>query len=142
MRYLSISTLMTANPATAPEPDRYAACPSCGAVAHATVSWCTLCFASLTPPEPTPQPTPASEPPAQDRPEAGAPTSDVGAPTSDVDAIADRMLAELAATGEPKPGWTAKLPRTGGAKAGVIVGGVVIGSLLLVSLMTVVGLFL
>ena len=131
MRYLSISTLMTANPATAPEPDRYAACPSCGAVAHATVSWCTLCFASLTPPAPTP----AFEPPAQDGPEAGA-------PTSDVDAIADRMLAELAATGEPTPVWTARLPRTGGAKAGVIVGGVVIGSLLLVSLMTVVGLFL
>ena len=119
---------MTANPATAREPDRSAACPSCGAAVLTAVSWCTLCFASLIP-------APVPEPQATRHPVASA-------TASDVEAIADRLLAELAATRAPDTGWTARLPRSGGAKAGLIVGGAVIGSTLLVLLMALVGLFL
>ena len=125
---------MSANPATAREPDRSAACPSCGAAVLTAVSWCTLCFASLVP-APVPTPTPAPEPQATRHPVASA-------TASDVEAIADRLLAELAATRAPDTGWMARLPRSGGAKAGLIVGGAVIGSTLLVLLMALVGLFL
>ena len=124
---------MTTNPGSEPQhqPERGAACPSCGAAVVTGVSWCSLCFASLLPLAPEAEPTP----PAAERPEAGL-------AASEVDAIADRMLAELAATHDPGAGWTARLPQTGGGKAGFIVGAVVVGALLLVALMTVLGLFL
>ncbi len=126
---------MTVNPATALEPDRGAVCPSCGAAVLAGVSWCTLCYASLVPPS-----APSPAPPAALQRPADAPTSDLE--PVDVEVIAARLLAELAATPDPIAGWTTHLPRSSGAKAGVIIGGAVIGSLLLVVLMAVLGLFL
>ena len=131
---------MTVNPATALEPDRGAVCPSCGAAVLTGVSWCTLCYASLVPPALLPAPSSAPEPPAALQRPADAPTSDIE--PVDVEVIAARLLAELAATPDPNAGWTTHLPRSSGAKAGVIIGGAVIGSLLLVVLMALLGLFL
>lgn len=100
------------------------------------VSWCTLCYASLVPSEPPSAP----EPPAALQRPADAPTSDVE--PVDVELIAARLLAELAATPDPNARWTTRLPRSSGAKAGVIIGGALIGSLVLVALMALLGLFL
>lgn len=114
------------------------------------MSWCGQCYSSLLPepvaerepvagPEPVAELALASAAPAQ---AARADPVVAGAPASDTDAVAARLLAELAATREPQAPWLAALPSTPGAKAGLMVGGVLLGSVLLLALMTLLGLFL
>lgn len=132
---------MSTNPLTARE--RPAACPSCGATVRADVSWCGLCYASLRPEvsadEPAAQPTSVADP------AAGAAAFDVVSSKvagPDVEAIADRLLAELAASRDPAPSWVGRLPRSAAGKAGLIAAGAVIGALVLVAVMSLLGLVL
>lgn len=145
---------MPTNPVTAAE--RPTACPSCGTTVRADVSWCTLCYASLVPEVPAlPLAPPASDVPVSDfqvsdtqvsvvpdRDVPAAAVANSGSPASDVDVVAGQLLAELAASREPEPGWMRRLPKTPGGRAVAIVGGAVAASLLLLVLMTLLGLFL
>jgi hypothetical protein len=118
------------------------------------MSWCGQCYSSLLP-EPVTEPEPVDEPALESAAPAQAPRADpiradppqadppqAGAPASDTEAVAARLLAELAATREPQAPWLAALTSTPGAKAGLMVGGVVVGSVLLLALMALLGLFL
>ena len=137
-------------------PDLPTACPSCGAAVRTAVAWCGLCYAALVP-------APAAEPVTERIPEraprrgrhsrdedherAGADTGldvDTALPPSDADAdlVADRLLAELAATRDPQPAWMERLPSSTGGRVALIGGGVAVGTLLLVAAMSLIGLFL
>ena len=144
-------------------PDLPTACPSCGAAVRTAVAWCGLCFAALVPAPAEAAEVAASEPVTERIPEqatrrgrhsrdedheqAGAdtgPDADTAVPPSDADAdlVADRLLAELAATRDPRPAWMGRLPTSTGGRVALVGGGVAVGTLLLVAVMSVLGLFL
>lgn len=127
---------MPTNPLTARE--RPATCPSCGATVRTDVSWCGLCYAALGPEVSADEP--AAPPTSVADPAAGAASSEGSAP--DVEAIADRLLAELAASRDPAPSWVGRLPQSAAGKAGLIAAGAVIGALVLVAAMSLLGLVL
>ena len=144
-------------------PDLPTACPSCGAAVRTAVAWCGLCYAALVPapaaaaqvalvapvteriPEQAPRRGRHSR--DEDHERAGADTGpdvDTAVPPSDADAdlVADRLLAELAATRDPRPAWMERLPSSTGGRVALIGGGVAVGTLLLVAAMSLIGLFL
>lgn len=109
---------------------RPTACPSCGAAVRTDVTWCSLCYASLLPDQVVqPAPVPVVPP-------------DVVASVDEVEPIADRLLAELAASRDPQPAWVAHLPTSAAGRGGLIVGAVAAGTLLLFAAMSLLGLFL
>jgi hypothetical protein len=144
-----------------PSPDqtaeaRPAACPSCGAAVRQDVPWCLQCYASLLPepeqkpeqkPELEPEPTPAPVAVAVGRdgaPPAPGEASAVGVALApgELDAVADRMLAELAAQRDPQPRWASRLPGSRGGRAAVLAGVIAAAVAVLVAIMSLVGLFL
>ena len=144
-------------------PDLPTACPSCGATVRTAVAWCGLCYAALVPaPAPAaqvvlveavlerlPEQAPRRGRHSRDEDRERV-TADVGAdvdtvvPASDadVDLVADRLLAELAATRDPQPAWMQRLPSSTGGRVALIGGAVAVGTLLLVAAMSLIGLFL
>ena len=103
-------------------------CPRCSAHVRAGSDWCTLCYADLrpAPPEPiTPEPAPGQDQPAEPALEPGElteppparrgkharkdPAHDggrvtaVSTPVAEVNALADQLLAELAASEAKNP---------------------------------------
>lgn len=136
-------------------PDLPTACPSCGAAVRAAVDWCGLCYASLAPEPPPAAVDPATTVGPQPGPRRGrhsrdADDGEVGAgsgvdtkaPPTSTDALADRLLAELAATRDPQPAWLDRLPSSTGGRVALIGGAVAVGTLLLVAAMSLLGLFL
>jgi hypothetical protein len=106
-----------------------AACPACGAGVRGDVTWCLRCYANLRPDPPSrpgsvdlPGPGPGSASASSDQ-HADDPQGQPGtgrAPraaleSEQVDALADRMLAELAASAADRPAWLGRAPRTPGA---------------------------
>jgi len=156
-----LSAMETQLPPNAARPTR---CPQCSTVVRGEVPWCLACYARLVPepqskphplPEPLPEPAsePASEPTAGPRsqvdgglhPDPGpdaCPDRDRGAVGGpDVDALADRLLAELAASGQ-RPAWSRWLPSTRAARAGLAAGLLAACCGLLLLAMWLVGLVL
>ena len=139
------------------------ACPSCGAAVRTAVAWCGLCYAPLLPvptsaapvavvepitarvPEPAPRRGRHSRDEDHERVVAddGADVDTAAPPLdADVDLVADRLLAELAATRDPQPAWMQRLPSSTGGRVALIGGAVAVGTLVLVAAMSVIGLFL
>ncbi len=144
-------------------PDLPTACPSCGAAVRTAVAWCGLCYAALVPsPAAAVQVTvvdPVTERLPEQAPHRGRHSrdedldrvsADLGAdvdtavPSSaaDADLVADRLLAELAATRDPQPAWLQRLPSSTGARVALIAGAVAVGTVVLVAAMSLIGLFL
>ena len=134
---------------TSPAPEGYrpARCPECAALVRGDVPWCTACYVRLDgPPAGEPVTAPPAEPVAAPPAEPGtAPGAQVAHPDSadpeDVDAVAARLLAELAATGE-QPGWTGWLPRTRAGRTAAVAALLAGCSAVLLAAMTLVGLVL
>jgi hypothetical protein len=137
---------------TSPAPEGYrpARCPECAALVRGDVPWCTACYvrldgspagvASGLPAGPVRDA--ATAPPAQPASAPDAlPEQLSSADPEDVDAVAARLLAELAATRE-QPGWTGWLPGTRAGRT-VAVAALLAGcSAVLLAAMTLVGLVL
>lgn len=133
-------------------PSRPTGCLHCGATVGSGMSWCSLCFGPVggggcQPPAPTPAPAPA---PSGDGPVDEGPEDDLGSDVVgsdhdvdvdvDVDALADDMLAQLAAADDDP--LRARAPRSTQAKTALMAGGAVGGCLLLMLVLWVLGLFL
>ena len=141
-------------------------CPQCSAQVRTGTDWCTLCFANLRPAPAvsaapvTPQPEPVAESATgcADEPAresvfgelAAAPlrrgkhsrsqTSDTAAIAVNVDALAEQMLAELAASYSGNVlGPAAFLVNTRAKRAGVTIGGALLASMLILLVATVLG---
>jgi hypothetical protein len=136
----------------APNRPRPTRCPQCSAVVRGDVPWCVACYAPLASqpdagpaaePEAGPAAEPDAGPPAQ--PEAGHEPDVVTAGATeaapDVDALADRLLAELAATGH-RPAWSRRLPSTRAGRAALVAGLLAACSAVLLLTMSLVGLVL
>ena len=124
---------MTSAGSTSEQP---AACPSCGAAVRHYVPWCLQCYASLEPERPQPErrrPEPAQEP------EGGPDEPPVTTTRADIDAIADRMLAELARDAPLVTGVLARLPESRSGRLGVAAGLVAAFGLVILLVMTVLG---
>jgi len=136
-----LSAMETQLPPNAARPTR---CPQCSTVVRGEVPWCLGCYARLLPEpqhEPHPEPDPEPKPGAEPTPEATAaprceidgdlrPGSDPDASLDrdrdvaggpDVEALAERLLAELAASAQ-RPAWSRRLPSTRAARAGLAAG--------------------
>ena len=134
----------------APNPPRPTHCPQCSAVVRGDVPWCLACYTPLVTapdPEPDPEPDPAPhlEPPPEIEPRH-SPDADRAAdadppPGPDVDALAEQLLAELAARGAT-PTWSRWLPSTGAGRASLIAALLAGCSAVLLSAMSLVGLVL
>ena len=142
-------------------------CPRCSAHVRTGSDWCTLCYADLRPAPPVAEPVAALEPEPLTAPvepvslpvaatgEAvdvvpAAPvgrgkhakrtsTAALGAPP-EVEALADQMLAELAATrsGDRLSSMVSALDQPG-KKIGFIIGGAIGATCLLFIVMTILG---
>jgi hypothetical protein len=142
-------------------------CPRCSAHVRTGSDWCTLCYADLRPAPPVAEPVTAPEPeplstqvepvdlPVAETVEAvdlapaapvgrgkhakRASTAALGAPP-EVEALADQMLAELAATrsGDRLSSMVSALDEPG-KKIGFIIGGVIGATCLLFIVMTILG---
>ena len=133
---------MRTDPATTPELPT--ACPSCGAAVRSSVSWCSLCFAPLTVADvvedATDSPADASRGGPVPSLLPSAPAVGADADRAHLDAVASRLLAELAAQQGPRPG--SRLPPGRAARAGLMADGGVGACALLVGLLALLGLFL
>lgn len=129
---------MLSDPATTPALPT--ACPSCGAAVRSRLSWCSLCFATLEPVSSTTGA--AAMAPVKDPvdPLTAPPTAADPAGLAELDAVADRLLGQLAAQQGRRPG--ARLPEGRAARAGLIVAAGVGGCALLVGVLAVLGLFI
>ena len=143
-------------------------CPRCSAHVRASSGWCTLCYADLrpAPPEPvapepaTVQPDPAdaaveqsapAEQPTARRgkharkvsPQDGGDVTAAAIPSPQVSALADQLLAELAASEARNPlGSLAGALDSTGKRVALMLGGTVAAICLLLLLMAVIGLLL
>jgi hypothetical protein len=142
-------------------------CPRCSAHVRAGSDWCTLCYADLRPaplepvaPEPTPQPepaeavleqgVPADQPPAgrgkHARKESAYDGGDVAAAdpaTARANALADQLLAELAASEAKNPlGALAGAVDSKGKRMALILGATGTAICLILLLMAGIGLLL
>ena len=142
-------------------------CPRCSAHVRTGSDWCTLCYADLRPAPPVVAAVEAPEPAAVpapvepvDLPEAEtveavevapvapvgrgkhakrASTAAVGAPP-EVEALADQMLAELAATrSDDRLSSMVSALDEPGKKIGVIIGGAIGATCVLFIVMTILG---
>ena len=132
-----------------------ARCPHCNATLAEGTSWCSLCFADLRAPEPEPEPTPV--PTSEPTPEragvqltkgthgegpAYAPSAEDGTErpsAEEVEAVAARMLAELAAA---QPNGGVRLPpalQTSGGRAAVMGAGALVVAVVAFALLALVG---
>src|SRR4051794_24011632 len=108
-------------------------CPQCSAIARGDVAWCLVCYAPFAAEQ---VPDPGRHPDAARAPQA--PPAAIPRSRQDVDAVADRLLAELAATGRRAP-WPPWLPVTRGGRA-VLATGLLAGSSgALLAVMSVLG---
>ena len=121
-------------------------CPQCAATVRGDVPWCLACYtpfaADPTPdlagpkPHAEPDAAPTAERDAQPNPGSGA--DPAGIP--DVDALAEQLLAELAASRDrPTLG---RLPATGAGRAAALAGLLTACSAVLLLAMSLVGLVL
>ena len=142
-------------------------CPSCAATLRAGSDWCTLCYADLRhATTPTPAEEPAEVPPApaasSDSPAnvAGSadpaprqsrgkharrtPANDETSSTADeVEALANQMLAQLAASESKNPlGSVAGAVDSTGKRAVLMVGGAFVAMLLIFIVMAIAGALL
>ncbi len=143
-------------------------CPRCSAHVRAGSDWCTLCYADLrpAPPEPVaPEPAPVQPDPAQAAVEQGAPAEQpparrgkharknpasdgggataVATPTAQVGALAEQMLAELAASEAKNPlGALAGAVDSSGKRVAIMLGGTAAAIGLILLLMAGIGLLL
>jgi hypothetical protein len=129
-----------------------AACPACGAGVRGDVTWCLRCYANLRP-DPPSRPRPADPPRPGSGPLPAAPDQlfdGVQAPPGtgpgqlaltpeQVEALADRMLVELAASTADRPGWFGRAPRTPGATILYGIIGLAVISVVLLGVGAVVG---
>lgn len=125
---------------TSPAPEGYrpARCPECAALVRGDVPWCTACYVRLDGSPAGVATAPPTDPGSA--PDA-LPEHLSSADPEDVDAVAARLLAELAATRE-QPGWTGWLPGTRAGRT-VAVAALLAGcSAVLLAAMTLVGLVL
>jgi len=132
-------------------------CPRCSAHVRAGSDWCTLCYADLRPVPPEPpaavEPSKAnedvnpSEQPALRRGKHAKSTSEFGAsavePVATVEALADQMLAELAASQSTNPlGPLAGVVDSTGKRIGLMIGGTVAAIFVLIVVMAAIGTLL
>ena len=117
----------------APDAPRPARCPQCSAVARGDVPWCLVCYAPFTP-----EKVPVPGPPAGPAPVTGPAPAAQPDPAPDVDALADRLLAELAAT-DARPAWGRRLPQTRAGRAAWATGLLAGSSGVLLAVMSLVG---
>ena len=121
----------------APDAPRPARCPQCSAVARGDVPWCLVCYAPFAPEQP-PGPVPRPGPPAGPTPATHPAPAALPERIPDVDALADRLLAELAAT-DARPAWGRRLPQTRAGRAAWATGLLAGGSGVLLAVMSLVG---
>ena len=142
-------------------------CPRCSAHVRTGSDWCTLCYADLRPAPPVAEPVAALQPEPLTAPVEPVslpvaatgeavdvvPAAPVGRgkhakkapdttdrPPAEVEALANRMLAELAVSESKNPlGPLAPHVDTPGKRVGVMVGGVVGVICLLVIIMAILG---
>lgn len=130
-------------------------CPTCAAHVPAGASWCTLCYADLRPAPaaaPAPCPEPAAPVPAPVGTPAEGPSGRRGKharrdpdvagnqPEADVEAVAARLLAELAASESgPALGRYSDLVDSTGKKVAVMAGGTAAAMAVLFLLMVALG---
>jgi hypothetical protein len=141
-------------------------CPRCSAHVRAGSDWCTLCYADLRPAaaEPVaPVPTPVPPDPAEAAPEQGGPTEQppagrgkharkgpayddgdvTAAAVARANALADQLLAELAATEGKNPlGPLAGFLDSTGKRVALILGATATVICLILLLMAGIGLLL
>ena len=142
-------------------------CPRCSAHVRTGSDWCTLCYADLRPappvvaaaeaPEPAAEPAPVEPvelpeaeilqaiavapvaPAGRGKHAKRASTTAVGAPP-EVEALADQMLAELAATrSDDRLSAMVSALDEPGKKIGVIIGGAIGATCVLFIVMTILG---
>ena len=117
-------------------------CPHCGTRVRGDVPWCLGCYEPL-------DAGPAGDAEASDaaRPPQDAPHRAVvglvshPARPDGLDAVATRLLAELAATRD-EPGWASRLPGTPAGRTALVAGLVTAGCGVLLAAMALVGLAL
>jgi hypothetical protein len=131
-------------------PAALAGCPACGAVVRGDVAWCLRCYGDLRPPGDGPGPMrdhrgphAGDETPNEQTPDDEMP-DDPAAAGGQLDeqqaaALADRMVAELAAAERARPTWLDRRPRNPVASIGWGVAGLAVLSGLLLLLGAVVG---
>ena len=143
-------------------------CPRCSAHVRAGSDWCTLCYTDLrpAPPEPVaPEPAPVQPDPADAAVEQSAPAEQptgrrgkharkdssyvggdvtaVGTATPQVSALADQLLAELAASEATNPlGALAGAVDSRGKRVALMLGGTGAAICLILLLMAGIGLLL
>lgn len=142
-------------------------CPHCGATVHVGMTWCTLCYRPLDTPDGPDAADEADAPDDADALDEGDDSaerddSDEGddgdahrdeaarhvAPPPDVEALADQMLARLAASADAPLGdglgdrLSSRVPQSTSAKVGFTAGAGVAGCLLLLLALWLLGLLL
>jgi hypothetical protein len=132
---------------TSPAPEGYrpARCPECAALVRGDVPWCTACYVRLDgapPAGPATAPGAGTEDPRRAEPgrEPGR-AEPAGVEAVDLDAVAARLLAELAATRE-HPGRARWLPGTRAGRAAAVTALLAGCSAVLLAAMALVGLAL
>ena len=111
------------------------------AVARGDVPWCLVCYAPFAPeqpPDPDPDPVPVQGPPAGPTQATHPAPAALPERMPDVDALADRLLAELAAT-DARPPWGRRLPQTRAGRAAWATGLLAGSSGVLLAVMSLVG---
>jgi pyruvate/2-oxoglutarate dehydrogenase complex dihydrolipoamide acyltransferase (E2) component len=131
-----------------PHSGRPARCPRCAAAVRGDVPWCLTCYARFdeagaaagtTAAEPSPPAAPESSPPAAPATTPSRPDDEPDPGREDLEAVAARMLAELAATRD-RAGWAGRLPRSRAGRAVLVsvllagCSGVLLGAMQLVGL--------
>ncbi len=122
-------------------------CPHCAATVRTGMAWCSLCFGSLAAPADVRVPAPDGQPLPDDDDPAAVDRADHGLDVAvdpdadvDVDALAEGMLAQLAA-GHDQP-LGARLPRSMPATVALMAGGGTAGCVVLLLVLYVLGLLL